>query len=98
MTKLFEDVKEGLEEAIAYNEGKDTGADIIETENERIEKLNNPCFWLSVEKGSKKVYAHKLVKDKCRSEMQKITRLQALCEHENGTKFSPQALEKLGVK
>ena len=70
----------------------------IETENERIEKLNNPCFWLSVETDSRKVYAHKLTKAKYRNEMQKITRLQALCEHENKTKFSPQALEKLGVK
>ena len=29
MTKLFEDVKEGLQEAIAYNEGKDTGAVVV---------------------------------------------------------------------
>ena len=42
MTKLFEDLKAGLEEAIAYNEGKDTRAvnTLIEEENERIEKLN----------------------------------------------------------
>lgn len=34
MTKLFEDIKEGLEEAIAYSEGKDTGAyDLILDKN-----------------------------------------------------------------
>jgi hypothetical protein len=73
VSKLFEDLKEGLEEAIAYNEGKVEGAfdftsvhnmdcsdikidktplkywetkmkgtsNCIETENKKIEKLNN---------------------------------------------------------
>lgn len=105
MTKLFEDIKEGLEEAIAYSEGKDTGAYVlpdtsncIETENKRIEEQNNPRFWLSVETDSRKVYAHKLTKAKYRNEMVKITYTQALEERKNGTEFSPQALEKLGVK
>lgn len=99
MTKLFEDIKEGLEEAISYSEGKDTGVNtLIEEENERIEEQNNPHFWLSVETDSRKVYAHKLIKAKYRNEMVKITRLQALCEYESGTEFSKQALEKLGVK
>ena len=99
MTKLFEDLKAGLEEAVAYNEGKDTRAvnTLIEEENERIEKLNNLRFWLSVETDSRKVYAHKLLK-KYRNEMVQITRLQALCEHENGTAFTKQALDKLEGK
>lgn len=73
-------------------------SDIIEIENKRIEKQNNHRFWLSVETDSRKVYAHKLIKPKYRNEMVKITYTQALEEHKNGTEFSPQALEKLGVK
>jgi len=29
VSKLFEDLKEGLEEAVAYNKGKDTGAVVV---------------------------------------------------------------------
>lgn len=40
--ELFEDIKEGLEEAIVYSEENT----LIEEENQRIEKQNNPHFWL----------------------------------------------------
>lgn len=93
MTKLFEDIKEGLEEAIAYSEENT----LIEEENQRIEEKNNPHFWLQEGK-NRKVYGYIRQTGKTGHTLKKITRLQALCEHESGTEFSPQALEKLGVK
>ena len=100
MSKLFEDAKVGLEEAVEFSEGSDTGTvnTLIEAENERIEKVNNPHFWLSVETDSRKVYAHKLTKAKYRNEMVKIPYQHALAEYKKGTAFTKQALDKLGEK
>jgi len=76
---------------------KDT-SNCIETENERIEKLNKEQhFWLQ-EGENRKVYGYIRQTGKTGYTLKKITRLQALCEHENKTKFTKQALEKLGVK
>jgi hypothetical protein len=79
---------------------KDT-SNCIEIENERIEKLNNSHFWLRdrTEEGlERQVFAYTPYDRIGHRDLKKITRLQALCEHENKTEFSKQALEKLGVK